>query len=248
MNDIELKRQKYTKIFMVTFIAFLGLAVSPIIFLAIKGLVGLIAAGVIGLTAITFAPYLSMKFANWKVQAIVAESKENPIETMQNLLVAKKQAFHEFRVNVETAVTAYKSFETKTKQFAEQYPARAQEFKNQLDQMKQLVDGKKVSLKRAQGMLEEGDRKLVEMKAYWEMSQAAQAANKAAGMNTGDMYEKLKSDTAVDAVFESMNRAFAELEVAATMDTSLQLDNSASETITTFGTMDLTTPLKVKVS
>ena len=67
-------------------------------------------------------------------------------------------------------------------------------------------------------MLEEGHNKLDEMKAYWDMSQAAQDANKAAGMDTGDQFERLKADTAVDAVFESMNRAFAELEVAAALD------------------------------
>jgi hypothetical protein len=49
------------------------------------------------------------------------------------------------------------------------------------------------------------------------MSQAAQAANAAAGMDTGDQFERLKADTACDAVFESMNRAFAELEVAASL-------------------------------
>jgi hypothetical protein len=38
-------------------------------------------------------------------------------------------------------------------------------------------------------------------------------------MNTGDLYEKLKLDTAVDAVFDSMNKAFAQLEVASLSDT-----------------------------
>lgn len=232
MNDLEAKRQKYYKWFQVAFIGVLGLAVSPFIFLAVKGLIGLIAAATVGLGAVMFAPVVSMKFANWKVKVIVSEAKENPIETMQNLLIAKKQAFNDFKLNVETAVTACKSFKTKTDQFALQYPTRAPEFQKQLEQMEQLVTAKKTSLKRAQLMLEEGDRKLIELKAYWDMSQAAQAANKAAGMNTGDIYERMKSDTAVDAVFESMNKAFAELEVAATLDAPA-LENNPSPTINT---------------
>jgi Tfp pilus assembly protein FimV len=225
MNEIETKRQKYYKWGQIAVIGVLGLIASPIVFLAIKGIIGLMVAATLGLAAITFAPYISMKFANWKVAAIVAEAKENPIETMEKLLIAKKQAYREFYTQVETAVTACKQFESKTKQFAIQYPTRAPEFQKQLDQMKQLVEAKKVSLKRAQGMLEEGDRKLVEMKAYWDMSQAAQAANKAAGMNTGDLYDELKASTAVDAVFESMNRAFAELEVATSMSMPM-IENS----------------------
>jgi hypothetical protein len=122
----------------------------------------------------------------------------------------------------------------------QKYPARAPEFKTQLVRMTDLVERKKKALNDAEHMLEEGHNKLEEMKAYWEMSQAAQAANKAAGMDTGDQFEKLKSDTAVDAVFESMNRAFAELEVAAALDVDesdkpaqavAQLANNKSEVI-----------------
>jgi hypothetical protein len=217
-----------------------GLIVSPIIFLAIQGLVGLVIAGVVGLSIVTFTPWMTMKFANWKVRAIMSEAKENPIETMINLLAAKQIAFKEFQVNVTTAVTARNNFKSKIETFAAKYPARAPEFKTQLVRMTDLVERKKKALNDAEHMLEEGHNKLEEMKAYWEMSQAAQAANKAAGMDTGDQFEKLKSDTAVDAVFESMNRAFAELEVAAALDVDesdkpaqavAQLANNKSEVI-----------------
>lgn len=70
------------------------------------------------------------------------------------------------------------------------------------------------------------------MKAYYEMSQAAQEANRAAGMDTGDIYQQLKLDTACDAVFESVNRAFAELEVAATLSQPA-LGNESSPFIST---------------
>jgi len=212
------KRERIKKWATVGLIGVTGLLVAPVIFLAIKGLVGLAIAGVIGLAAVTFAPVISMKFANWKVKGIMHEAAENPIETMINLLAAKQAAFKEFQINVTTAVTARNNFKNKIEAFAVKYPARAQEFKTQLARMTDLVERKKRALSDAEAMLEEGQHKLDEMKAYWDMSQAAQAANKAAGMDTGDQFERLKADTAVDAVFESMNRAFAELEVAAALD------------------------------
>ena len=229
--DIAARKAKIQKWATVGLIGLAGLIVSPIVFLAIKGLVGLAIAAVLGLAIVTFTPWVSMKFANWRVKAIMHEAGENPIETMINLLAAKRQAFEVFKENVTNAVTARDNFKAKCLEFAKKYPARAEEFNQQLANMTELVARKKQALADAQQSLEVGQHKLEEMKAYWDMSQAAQEANKAAGMDTGDLYEKLKADTAVDAVFESMNKAFAQLEVAAALDDSPAISYNKPETL-----------------
>jgi hypothetical protein len=231
--NLDQKRATYDKWFKIGMVALGALIVSPIIFLVVQGIIGLAIAAVAGLIIVNAAPVISMKLANWKVKGIVNEAKENPIETMINLLAEKRKAFDIFRESVETAVTASKTFETKCRQFAVQYPKRAVEFNNQLQAMKTLVERKKQALQAAQAMLVDGDSKLQEMRAYWDMSQAAQEANKAAGMDIGDAYAQLKSDTAVDSVFESLNRAFAELEVAAALDGVQQIENSPSPSLNT---------------
>lgn len=230
MNFAE-RKEKIRKWTSLGLVLLAGLIVSPVIFLAIKGIIGLAIAGVVGLSVVTFAPVLGMKFANMRVKAIMAEASENPIETMINLLTAKKQAYVTFRENVETAATAEKEFGMKCARFAQKYPARASEFNTQLSAMRTLVQRKFKALSEAKTSIELAEDKLVEMQAYWEMSQAAQAANKAAGMETGDLYEKLKADTAVDAVFESVNRAFAQLEVAAALDENSGIEYNPSEVI-----------------
>lgn len=240
--DINERKARIQKWASVGLIALVGLAVSPIIFLAIKGIIGLAIAAVVGLTVVTFTPYVSMKLANWRVKAIMHEAGENPIETMMNLLAAKRQAFNQFKANVEDATAARDTFKTKCLAFAKKYPERADEFNKQLQMMSVLVERKKDALVDAQASLEEGQIKLEEMKAYWDMSQAAQQANLAAGMDTGDLYEKLKADTAVDAVFTSMNRAFAQLEVAAALEESQSLEYNPSEAF------DVTISNKQKVS
>lgn len=196
---------------------------------AFVGVVALAGAAVLGYSAIAFAPAIALKIANAKyrmienekvshIKKVAAGAAENPIETLQNLLIQKNQAIKRFEVSVIQAVTARETFNQKTIKFAKQYPARAAEFQRQLENMTVMVDKKKTALNDAKASLQEGANKLEEMKAYWEMSQAAQALNKAAGMDTGDAFEQLKADTACDAVFESMSRAFAELEVAASLD------------------------------
>lgn len=223
------KRDKFKKWVSIAALGVVGLIVSPFIFLALGGIVGLAVSAAIGFTLVQLAPWFALKVANLKYRLIDAEkvnhikqvtkaAADNPIDTLTALLIAKKQAFQVFKSSVEVAVTARSNFQTKVDSFKKKYPARAHEFETQLSRMTDLVERKKVALSDAQKSLEDGGNKLEEMKAYYEMSKDAIEANRAAGMDTGDAFEKLKADTACDAVFESMNMAFAQLEVAAALD------------------------------
>jgi len=223
------KRDRMKKWLSIAGLGVVGFLVAPIIFLTIQGIVGLAIAGAVGFTLVSLAPWFALKVANWKYRLIDAEkvehikkvtgaAAENPIETLTALLHAKRQAFETFKESVTQAATARDNFKLKVEKFAKRYPHRAAEFQRQLDRMIDLVERKKAALNDARKTLEDGDMKLEEMKAYWEMSKDAIEANRAAGMDTGDAFEKLKADTACDAVFESMNTAFAQLEVAAALD------------------------------
>lgn len=133
MMDLDnIKRQKLATYAKWGLALLAAAIISPIIFFAVKGLIGLALAGLIGLTIVNFAPVVAMKFANWKVKAITHEAKQNPIETMQNLLFAKREAFQIFKQNVENAITATKAFEQKTIEFSKKYPHRAAEFQRPL--------------------------------------------------------------------------------------------------------------------
>lgn len=236
-DEVLAQRDKMKNWVSIAALGGVGLLVAPFIFMAIGGLVGLGVAAAIGFTMVQLAPWFSLKIANWRYRLIDAEkvahvkavtdaAAENPIETLTNLLAAKRRAFKEFEQNVINATSARDTFRAKVTKFAERYPARAAEFQAQLQRMIDLVEKKKRALKDAQKSLEDGDMKLEEMKAYWEMSKDAIELNRAAGMDTGDAFEKLKADTACDAVFESMNTAFAQLEVAAALEVD-EVDNTA---------------------
>ena len=215
MDSNDIRREKIAK-YVKWGLVLAGCAIiSPVIFLAIKGMVGLAVAGVIGLVWVNLAPVLSMKLANLKIKGIVSEAQQNPIETLQNLLIEKHKAYVTFRDNVTTAATAAKDFASKVEELKRRYPNRAAEFNNQVNAINELIRRKYAALNDAKHSIEEGEEKLDEMKSVWEVSQAAQAANKAANMDINDAYAKLKADTAVDSVMTSMNRAFAELETAA---------------------------------
>jgi len=229
ITEVEQKKQKFGNWIKVAALGVVGLLVAPFIMLAIGGLLGLAVATGVAFVMVQLAPYFAQKVADWKYRLMDAEkverigkigeaAAENPIETLTALLIAKKQAFNVFKMSVEQAITARSNFKTKVEKFKERWPQRAPEFEAQLARMTDLVERKKKALGEAKQTLEDGDMKLEEMKAYYEMSKDAIEANRAAGMDTGDAFEKLKADTACDAVFESMNMAFAQLEVAAALD------------------------------
>jgi hypothetical protein len=217
MSTLEEKKQKIASYAKWGLGALAAFVVAPVIFLVVKGIVGLMIAGLLGLVVINAAPFVAMKLANWKIKAIKYEAGANPIETLENLLIAKREAFNVAVTEVTKGVAARDDFAVKTRAFARQYPARAAEFEQKLAAMTALIERKKDALQAAQTQLKLADDKLDEMRAYWDMSQAAQAANAAVQMDTGDLYERMKADTAYDAVMSSFNQAFAELEVTASL-------------------------------
>lgn len=228
-TDLVQKRDKMAFWLKIAAVAGIGFVVAPFILLTIQGLVGLGIAAFIGIAAVNLAPVMALKLANLKyrlrdeenvshMKKVQKAATDNPIETMANLLIEKRKAFEKFKNNVIEATSARDTFKEKLAQFTKMYPSRASEFQVQLERMATMVERKKQALQEAQESLRLGDLKLQEMKAYWEMSQVMQEANKAAGMDTGDALERLKQETACDAVFDSMNKAFAQMEVAASLD------------------------------
>lgn len=217
-----MKEQLLANRYKIAIAAIAALVISPIIFSIIQGMIGAAIAVVIGLTIVNIAPIVSMKLANLKLKGIKHEATSNPIETLQNLLIEKEKAYTTFKDHVTDAVTARNTFQSKVVTFQKKYPARSAEFENQLVQMANLVQVKIDSLDSARNDLDNAYHKLDEMKAVYDMAVAAQSASSVTGMDTGDLYERIKAETAYDSVITSVNRAFAEIEVQAAVSIDKQ--------------------------
>ena len=202
---------------------------APVAWLAVSGIVGMLIAGGIGLVGINVAPIAALKLANMKYRAMDAEqlshikkvqtqAAENPIETA----VAQSQAFKDRGVQQLNAITAYgtevNNFETMTAGFAKKYPDQAQRYKQQLDVMKQALQFKQKKYSELQQNIRLMDEQIEFLRANWKMSQALQKANALAGMDTEDPMAQLKTDAAIDAVVNSINRAFAEMDSSVLSD------------------------------
>lgn len=249
MNDEEISQKTQHKINAIKWgITILAVAViAPIAWLAVSGMIGIALAGAIGLVGINLAPVMALKLGNMKNRAIDAERVENiekvsnaaainPIETLIQQSMEKRQASDQFKGAITLFRTEVKNFADQIAGFAKEYPDDVARFQTQQDAMNKLLKFREERYTQLQGELNNFDAAIKRAQAMWKMSQAAQKMNKLAGMELGDPFEKIKADSAINSVMTSMNKAFAEMETAL-MDNkevqkaSLMVENNPQPTI-----------------
>ena len=205
------KARKTAAIIKVVLFVLLGLIAAPIAFIAIKGLIGLIAAAVIAFAAITIAPVVGDMAANWKLKALKDEAARNPVETLQRELLRRQTLLDDQKPKIERFETKILNFEGKLAGFKRQYPEEAPRFERTLSSMRQLLALRKERYQEAKGNLVQFELETQKARAIWEMGQAAKDASEG-GMTEDDFYAKLKTDTSIEAIEETMNESFARLE------------------------------------
>jgi len=213
MNDINLRKQRLANVAKWGLALLAAAIISPVIFFAIKGLVGLVIAGVIGLAIVNFSPWLGVKFANWKIKAIKAEASKNPVETLQNVYIERQRQREVFKNQITNFRAKVSGFADKVETFKTSFPQDAPTFEKQLVQMRALLKRREQKYSRVKADLEKFAGVIQRADAIWQMGLAAAEMNAAAGVFDGEqMYERIKIETALDSVQESMNIAFSEME------------------------------------
>jgi hypothetical protein len=205
-NDIEKRRQRIEMLIKIIGLCAAAFFVAPFVFIVIKGLLGLVVAAAIGGGIIFFTPVVARVVANWRLKAL--------IETLQNDYGKRQQGLRNFANRISDFATAVGSFEDKLGEFKREHPEDAPKFDEQLRKMRLVLENRKAKFKQAQNELVAYDKEIHRASDIWEMGQAAAAMTSAAGMTEDDFLQKISTETALDSVQKSMNRAFADLEVS----------------------------------
>lgn len=206
-----------------------ALVIAPVIFLVVKGLIGLALAGIVGLAIINFAPVMSMKFANWKLQAIKGEAMRNPVETLQSVWSEKEEALAEFLKRITDFATEVNGFGNKLEDFKVEFPGEAPKFEATLRSMQDLLGRRQQRYRESKEKLAEFAGEIRKADAIWRMGLAAQAMTQAAGMTEDDFMQRIKTETAYDSVQTSLNRAMAELEASLLEEAPMALTHQPSD-------------------
>ena len=189
--------------------------ISPFVLGAIQGLLGVIALGAIGLTANAFIPYFSLKLANWRISTLKAEAAQNPIETLQNDYLIKKDALTRFAESIRTFKAEIGVFGSKLNEFKKLYPQDTEKFDDQLKKMNQLLKLREDKYKEANQSLKNYENEIARANSMWEMAKAAARMHNASGVvNEEDFLQKIQKETALESVTRGMETAFADLETS----------------------------------
>lgn len=214
MNDIDLKRKKFASFAKIGIAALAIIVLAPAIMLLVKGVVGLAAAGLISLVVVNFAPVVSMKLANWKIKAIVAEARTNPIETMINVAHARQDKLAEAKNAIANLSTQIKNFNDKLAGFKKQWPDQAEVFEKNATNMQAVLKKWQDNYRLADSALAQYFLEIEKCQAVNDMAIEMQKLNNMAQLDSDKLLEELKSKTAIDAVSENMNRAMSQLETS----------------------------------
>ena len=247
MNEVELKKQQMVRVVKFGLMGLFCVVIAPLAWMAVTGIAGMLIAGGLAVVGVNLAPVLALKASNLKYRALDAErvghiekvadaASANPIETLIQQSMEKRQASDAFKQAITIFRTEVKNFSDQIAGFAKEYPDDVARFQTQQDAMAKLLKFREDRYKQLQVELDNFDSAIKRAQAMWKMSQAAQKMNKLAGMELGDPFEKIKADSAINSVMTSMNKAFAEMETALMDNKEVQqaqrIENSPSPVLT----------------
>jgi hypothetical protein len=188
--------------------------VSPVVFLAVKGLMGLGLALLLGLAIVNLAPVLSMKFANWKLRALKHEAARNPIETLQNQQSEKERDLKSEAEKISQFDAAVETFRAQLMAEAQEHPEAAATGVPTLRQMERLLAFRRLKYKRAAEDVKARRKKVELAQSRYRVALLAQEVTKAAGETEGTVLDKILEDLAFNAIDETVNLSMASLRTA----------------------------------
>jgi len=216
-TDLDVRRMKFaTK---VKWALGLGSALiaGPTLFWLFSYLAGAAVAGIFTIVivggAVNYFPVFAMKLANSKVKEIVNEAKKNPIETMINQGLQRKEALDRTKQSITATRVEVTTFKRKAQDMAAKYGQKeAVTFLEQANKMERLLLFRVEKWTKAKEELKAYEQTIEIARAKWEMSLEAHKLNKMAGFQEDDFMEKLKTEVSLESVNKSLETAFSEME------------------------------------
>jgi chromosome segregation ATPase len=215
MFDTEAKRRWLARLGLgaVSVVVF-GL-LAPFLFMAVGGLVAAITFMVIGGAAMALAPAMSMKFANWRIKAIQAEARRNPIQTMTAVLIRRRQDLGKQNAKIDKYEAAVQLFQSKVKSLKRQFPDDQKGFEEQLEGMRKLLALRRERARDAKAQLDVFEAEIDKQKARYEVAMAAlQVERQSKNIDDQEVFDKIKINESFDAVELAVGESFAQLSSA----------------------------------
>lgn len=212
--DQKLATDKMAKFLKWGMIIVAGVVVSPIIFLAIKGLVG-IAIALAFIAGVTqLAPVFAKKLANYKMKLSVNEDTKNPIETLMNDYTDRAKKLEEQEANIVEFSTEVRNYDDQLHDFKKEYPDDAESYQAISDKMHEAYQDSLEQQTAARLALAAFQKEINKQKAIYKMALAADHVASLNKTTAQDAVNGIHQQNALDAVRSQLNHAFANLDAS----------------------------------
>lgn len=211
--DAERRRDRLAGVIQWAVVAGVGALVAPIAFALLQAAVALALSAVLAMSAVAYAPVLATRLANWKMAAILAEARANPMPTLERELLTRQHALRSYGKDLRASLAQIEGLNAYCEDAAREFPDMAPRLRDRAAKSRELAQSQKRSYVRAQRAVEEFETVVKRCRIEWKLVLAEAAMNKALAVGMNDPLAQLRANTAVDAVTDRMNEAFAGLEV-----------------------------------
>jgi hypothetical protein len=217
IQDLELRKIKLDNKWKLILGGLGILVIAPLTTTLLWGVLGFLAiilGAAIGLSAIAFAPVFSMKLANTRIRAIMAEADKNPIETMIAVDIARTQELAEKDQHLEDWDTELSNFDEEVTAVKKEYPEEAGKYERVSAQMHGALEEARMEQAQARRDLYEFEQAIKKAKMLYKMALAAQRVTALSKSAEERVLENIKTEIAFDSVRSNLNRSFARLNSA----------------------------------
>lgn len=225
----EQKKARFQKLAKVGLMLGAGLLFAPVAVAAIGGLIGLGVAALIAIVGINMAPIVSMKLANWRMQAIMAEARAHPIETMRAIYIDNMKKIKDADDKIRQLAARLLDFRGKAQEFSQRYPQRAEQYNQMITSMQKVLDRWKDKQHTAKQNAKLYNDKIDEAEAVYAMGKEAVGLQALAGDAEKEVNQNILKQVAFDEVNHTFNLAVADLSTDIDTDPDFDTEHKAND-------------------
>jgi hypothetical protein len=197
--------------------ALFGLALTAqLAVLALKTVTSIAMAGLIGLLLFMGFSALPLILRWWRIHVfrlMKATARRNPVETLQLELIQRREAFEAAAAKVIAVSSMRDSLREKLDEYVQNHKTKDASLEKSINQLSELVDRLRASLRQAGIKLEEFERFVARQADRWKLAKATgELAVLLKESGGGDVTDRFLQDEAIESIRDQLNFSFAHID------------------------------------
>jgi hypothetical protein len=194
-----------------------GLALAaPVTVLALRSVTSIAMASIIGLLLFMGFSALPLILRWWRIQIfkmLKTTARHNPVETLQIELIERKKAYQAAGDTVVVVSSMRDSLREKLDDYEQKHQMKDVGLERSINQLSDLVDRLRTSLRLAGIKLEEFERFVARQADRWKLAKATgELATLLKETGGGDVTDRFLQDEAIDTIRDALNFSFAQID------------------------------------